>query len=566
MDFPPFENSFFGGEDDPSQDLSGRGQFDHLVWMTHLRGDASAPETRVITLHEMWHHELNNVSTYGCILSVYAQLARHAKSNRDEYGQVFRDLAERARTAHEVYATWHSTELLSAEMPREALIPSPEYQQYFDEGNALVESLDRPYLRQQAFLCALRMCFESGAVAEHARSLEVFNLSKIRDREFPTARLRRLKSILPSGFFQSELDAFLEQAAPRVAEIVRNACAAPARAPRSGPAADEEDAASSELHHWFHSALAKLFSDHGMPSNAFHHHLQFIEESCPLLDALCDTEAPTYHRLVPNRSPLDNAANLLIQAENEVLFFRESPLPASLCHLADIPVDRHPALTVGVPAHWFLCIRLPAQILAQHELTEEQAEWVRGMTEPIVFLRRRGMVSEGGKCELVLFRTPEELTFIRRLSAVPALACISSLCLANGDWCDRWLPVIGDEFLCVILFDLSLSRTLRDGWPEFQTIHYAKGTLSDGSVRSSFLTFLGIRPDKTCAVYVVPCTEMFEGAVVSFIRHRLDESRFVQNDQFLRELQDAVPVVVQHLLAEEFFFSLNQLRYGYRRR
>jgi hypothetical protein len=29
MDFPPFENGFFGDEGVPSQDLSGRSQFDH---------------------------------------------------------------------------------------------------------------------------------------------------------------------------------------------------------------------------------------------------------------------------------------------------------------------------------------------------------------------------------------------------------------------------------------------------------------------------------------------------------------------------------------------------------
>jgi hypothetical protein len=558
MDLPP---------DDDSLNLSGRGQFDHLSWKTYMQGDAASTEARVVSLHEMWHHELNNVSTYGCILSAYAQLARHAKSSRDKYRELLLDLAKRARTAHEVYATWYSVELLAEEMPREALIAShaPEYLEYFSEGAALVQNLERPFLRQQAFLCAMRLCFESSALAEKARTLELFDLAAIRDREFPTRRMRLLKEILPAGFFERELNAFLDQTSPPIGAIIQEACIAPTRAVRNGPAADQEDAATAELHRWLHQAVAALFAERGMPSNPYLYHLQFIEDTCAMLHEMCATDEPAYHQLIPNRTPLDNATNLLIQAENEVLHFRDAPLPATLYTLADIPAARRSSLSVGQPPHWFLCVRRPDQILAQHTFEEDDAAALRGLTEPLVFLRRRNASGTGAKCELVVIQSPEELAQVKSLVEVPALACISAISLAYGKWCDDWLPVIGKEFLCVILFDLSLSRTLRDGWQEYETIHYAKGTLSNGAARSSFLTFLGVRADKSCAVYIIPCTDMFEGAVVSFIRHRLSPERFIQNDQFLQELHDAVPVVVQHVLAEEYFFALNQIQYGSRR-
>jgi hypothetical protein len=563
MKLPPFEDAILSKLSEAGLNLQGHGQFDHLAWMTYLSGDVTSSEARIVTLHEMWHHELNNVSTYGAALSAYAQLARHAKSRRDEYRQLLRGLTERARTAHEVYATWYSVELLAVEITREALLASHplEYQEYYYEGAALVESLESSYLRQQAFLCALRSCFESTDLTERARNLDIFDLAEIRNREFPTSRLRLLQSILPPGFFEAELNLFLQEAAPEVARIVMSACSSPTPLARSGSAADEEDAATAELHRWFHCAIAKLFSNHGMASNSFQNHLQFIEETCLLLDKLCVTDDESYHRLIRNPEPLDNVTNLLIQAENEILYYRECPLLAVLYYLTDIPKDRHSMLVVGEPSHWFLCVRSAAQILAQHEIDTEQEKWLCTISEPLVFLRRRTIDSTGPRCELVVIQSPEELAQLRRLLPVPALASISSLSLTNRDWCDRWLPAIGTEFLCVTLFDLSLSKTLRDGWPEFKTIHYTKGTLSSGAVRKSFLTFLGIRTDKTCAVYVIPSTEILEGAVVSFIRQRLKDDRFIQDDVFLRDLCDVVPVVVQHILSEEYFFSLNQIQY-----
>ena len=133
--------------------------------------------------------------------------------------------------------------------------------------------------------------------------------------------------------------------------------------------------------------------------------------------------------------------------------------------------------------------------------------------------------------------------------------------LGDSAWCERWLDTATQGITGTILFDQSVFHTLKDGWPGYVGVRYGKGILHAGETDYVFLTFLAESADGTYALYLAPCSELFARAVVAFIEAKLPPARFVRDEGFLSELSWLLLPVVSHLVAEEHFFSFNQIRY-----
>ena len=408
--FPPFE------QNDPAAPgatmrQAGGGQFNQTVWRVETSGDHTGLEAQLLTLHEWSHNELNNVSVYGALLTAFAQLARRARTDRERHRDTLHALAERSRRAHEVYATWYSTDmfLLRAGLADILALYPPEYRVYFAAGATLVEGIAGPFLRQQASLCAVRMCFSGAEFASHGRDLATFDPEWVRAELYPSRVLDLLAEVVPAGFFAEQLDAFLRAAhPPGIADAIAAACAEGRRDADffgSLPAA-QADAATMELHRWLHGALADRLAAHGVACAPYGSYLEFIAGMMPQLGALCDAAALT-HPLVSNARPHDNAANLLLHMENEVLNVRPEPLPCVLWPMADLPRESWLHLATGEPAHFFFCVRHSSQLLAQHRFPEDQRRRLQAMAGPLVLLRRRGRRDGRVGCETLLFERPE---------------------------------------------------------------------------------------------------------------------------------------------------------------
>lgn len=563
--FPPFE------QNEPSDTsevlrLAGGGQFNQTVWRINASGDHTGLEAQLLTLHEWSHNELNNVSIYGALLTAFAHLARHAKSDRARHRDTLHALAERSRQAHEVYATWYSTDmfLLRAGLADLLALYPPDYRAYFTSGANLVEGIASPFLQQQAFLCAVRICFSGAEFASHGRDLAAFRPEQVPAHLYPSDVLDSLTKVVPAGFFAEQLDAFLRtEHPPGVAYAIETACAVQRRdADFFGPIpAEQADAATMELHRWFHQKLSALLAAQGVPCAPYGSHLEFIADLIVQLETLCDATALT-HPLVFNAQPHDNAANLLLHMENEVLYVRPDPLPCALWPITEVPRENWPRLATGEPPHFFFCVRHAAQLLAQHRFPEDQRIRVQEMIEPLVFLRRRGRRDGQVECETFLFQSPDELAEFRRATPdVPAFSSIAMSVLGDSSWCERWLPVVTETITGTILFDRSVFHTIKDGWQPYVSVRYAKGVLQTVGTDYVFLTFLVESADGSHSLYLCPCSELFVRATVAFIERKFSPTRFVRDERFMNELSWLLPPVVSHLVAEEQFFSFNQIRY-----
>lgn len=560
----PFPDEF---PEDGDFRFEGSGAFDQLVWRTQGGGDATAEERQMVTLHEWAHHELNNVTTYGAVLTMVAQLARHGLSGRERYRSLLLGLAGRSREAHEVYATWFSVDAFGIKVPVAELVGShpPEYQRYHRSGAELVKGIESPFLRQQAFLCQMRLCFESAAIAEAAADLEHFTLAEVRAREFPSERLKMLPRLVPPGYFEAELAAFLQaQAGTSVATLIQWQVGMAEREVLDADSANAADAATSEFHRWLHMRLAERFAAAGLPCCPFHHHLSYFREQAPKVEALCES-GDHIHKLVPNADPLDNATNLLMQMENEVLQVRPEPLPTRWVWCTEIAAEDRAALVSGPsPGHLFVAVRFASQLVEQHAFSFEQREALLREEGPLTFIRVRRTTAAGPECLLCLFHSPEEFIAFRQAMALPACASLSMTALGRSPWADAWLDHAFDGVFSTVSFDRSLYLTLKESWPLFQSVRYDKGVLHAGESRWVFLAFLCGSADGTFSLFIAPCSEMCVNAVHAFIRHRLDGEKFRHDPEFLVELQreSILNLIVSHLFAEEHYFSFNALRYA----
>ena len=560
---PPFEDSAFGEDDEFRFGRSG--QFNQTHWRVNAGEDHTDLQAQLLTLHEWTHNELNNVSAYGCLLTVYAQLALHAKVDRDRHKQTLGGLVERSRRAHEVYATWYSTDMFLMRAGLFELLDEypAEYVAYFEAGAGLVRGIDRPFLRQQAFLCAVRICFSGAALVNAGRDLAGFELSEVDETLYPTATLELLTRVLPAGFFETQLAAFYgSDESPAALSTIRDACAKERRDADffAGVKTPEADAATMGLHRWFHERLADLLSAHGVESVRYGQHLEYFVELLPRLNLLCDDSVT--HPLVASTRPYDNAANLLLHMENEELEIRPQPWPCVVRTLSEVPSEDWKKLAGGDPAHLFFYVRYGSQILAQHRFSEEDRKFLESRTDPLVVVRRKIRTGESIRCELFVFDTPAAVVDFRRLTHdVPAYSSISMAVMGNSDWCDQWLAAVTDDIVGTILFDESVFHTLKDGWPQHLNVRYCKGVLTEGGKRHVFLVFLGESKNGTYSLYLSPCSKLFMDALSVYIRQKLPADRFVYDETFMREMDWLIPPVVSHLLAEDRSFSFNHIRY-----
>jgi len=561
IDFQPFEKQLFAEGSEVG--LSGSGAFNQLVWRVESEGDHSGLDAQIVTLHEWSHHELNNVTIYGGLLTACAQLARFGKENREHYDSVLTDLVTRARDAHEAYATWYSTSMYLSRTSFTEIVSgySDIYLGYLQKAERLVAEIATPFLRQQAVISAIRICFDSSDLAAAGEKIENLDLSHIDEAEFPNARLERLTELIGPEFFVNVRDRFVEEN-PEQGLIIAAACEAGVHDdffPDIEAAVADE--ATRALLGALHDSLAERFKSAGSDSNPFEYHLTFFEGLIPQINALSDESLVT-HPLSTNASPHDNVSNVLLQMESEIVYIRKNPLPATALMFSGVPEERWPQLVAGDPQHLFLCARHPSQILRQHTFSDAQTRQLEEIDAPLTYLRRRALVEGDHCCELIVFDDPDQLARLHAATGdIAAFASLSMSVLTVGSWADQWLQPITDVATGTILFDHSLYHTLKNGWTQFEAIRYAKGVLVSEHQKHVFLTFLCLSKDGTYALFFAPCSELQVRAAFAFIEQKCSPERFVQDDTFMAEIREIVSPVLTHLLNEEHFFSFNDLAY-----
>lgn len=113
---------------------AGRGRFDGDSWEVDFRGNVEA-----LSDHERLHRQLNELTSFGAVLDAVSRLAREEVDD-GRFAKMFRKLVGRARTTHEVFATYASSYNNHGARAEAELTGNLEYLDYFRIGDQIIRT------------------------------------------------------------------------------------------------------------------------------------------------------------------------------------------------------------------------------------------------------------------------------------------------------------------------------------------------------------------------------------------------------------------------------------------
>src|SRR5262245_46059083 len=90
------------------QDSKGFGVFNQIHTSTYTSGHSTDRSSRLLSMHEYAHHELNNMTVYGSLLGFFTQMTVSVPAKQEYFRDIVSMMIDRSREAHEAYATWYS--------------------------------------------------------------------------------------------------------------------------------------------------------------------------------------------------------------------------------------------------------------------------------------------------------------------------------------------------------------------------------------------------------------------------------------------------------------------------
>lgn len=184
----------------------GGGDYLHSRWDLHLVGDTLTEPYGVMSLHELFHADLDQSTNYGRLLSAYNQLALAAGAD-SAASRTFTTLREWCRVAHETYATYLS--LLSFADPGFddlGRYVSGRYLDYLRTGQQLTGDLRSRLLRLQVAAACLQLCMQAPVVGIAVdRGIGTFLPRDLPADHRPDTRLRTIGAFVGRPGFWPEL-------------------------------------------------------------------------------------------------------------------------------------------------------------------------------------------------------------------------------------------------------------------------------------------------------------------------------------------------------------------------
>ncbi len=546
--------------------FNGGGTFNHLIWQVRPTLDVNSVSDALASIHEWSHHELNNVSSYGLLLTYFAFLSRHADENREVFAERLRQLVEHCQVAHEVYATWYSVELLTTRFSFESLLAElpDDYRAYHQQGERIVRGINSPFLRQQVFLVVIRSCFEASVFSTFACGrTDQFRLTDIRTKDLPNSRLEFVVDSISEDLFPRWTIEFSEDSAnPRDAEAITLALGRPRGQTFIDLPLPEADAVLRRFLVWLTTKWNVWLEERGLSNGEYEHHLKLAPLLVDEMNVRC-SNATCAHPLSATTSPHDSTAVLLQQMEGEVVRIRHAPLPVDIVPVSTLPRDMWPRLPVGQPPHLLIQARTLEDVCRQHNLPHAQLKNQLGANS-LVFLRRREPPDDSGNesAKLFLFEAPEELKTLRAVTQdVRAYGFVSSLLTANRAWMNHWLD---SSILWASKIDHSLQTFLTEHCQKQEKVRYSTSTIHDGDQILHFICFLTRTVgERQWGLHIGFCAEYTAKACVQFIEQKMDPARIVfDREAFEGDLAPAVQVIATHTMRDDIYLSFNQLSYS----
>ncbi len=537
------------------------GTYDQMNWKVRSGADATHITSQVVTVHEFMHNELNNTTAYGFLLQSYAYLSRENTALRGQFACILNELVERCRTSHELYATWSSINLLSADvndqLHQELLRDNEPYLYYYNSAAHMVELIPDLYLQRHVVTAVVNICFQSQAITKlAAEDLVAFDPDTVSISEYPDLRLDTIRQYFKHTDWMDLLLEFAEtqQQLPWY-NLLQDALLGKGDDKRLSLAENESN--SEVLIKFVYDRVAVKLNSLGLPSLPFREHLAYFTQLLPLLDRLAPFSQSS-NPLVLNTKPDDITRSVLQNFENETLLFTNRPLTAILLHPTEMSAKSKAQILGGIGEypHIFVTGRTYHFLKEQYIFPEKvDVDWCEHQSGSFVAIRYAGYIDGKRLVVYVPFSDPEELdTFLEnRTPGIPVLGAVAESSCCDTDWWKQW----GDFFSgnCVsscILLDISPLHYIEQIFPDASRLLYRKADISMGEKLKSCMLFQVRHEEQTVAVMVAPCSEIYARGLHHYMQtrfplfeHRLDLSQ--------EDLQN-IPVILSHVFREEHMY------------
>jgi hypothetical protein len=499
----------------------------------------------VVFLHEAHHGSLNDSTSWGTALHVYARLP---DTNPPE---IFLSLLNASRTVHESYATFASVNIASARHVGAEVVLSryPAYLPLLESTAALVEHIGGQHRRFLAVSAIARFAMQTrilDAMIDHYQELQ---LSEFRELERPDGRWHSVMA-RPEA---------VAEAANRTDDLTRQRfgpnCLYVDQSD-SDPYAAIEDDLDDMWGYWertFYSELGVILTQAGMAALDFDGHVDLARQVLDIVRA--DYPTVELRAAASITAPDDGALAGAVIAQARHNFV----VPPWYAALADIPIAELVDVLDGrriadVPI-LVADVRLATRLLTLFRWGPADEQRLRSHHRAMLTLRVDAF-SEDGE-DFILQRpvvTIDQLHDIEREWAgrSPIRSVVSVSCLADGQWTEQWLAPLRALGPQVMLIDTDPTRFVSN-W-RGRALRAARLDVADtaGSRVALALHASGI-PSIWLGIgskaYIALMEQQMVGLGVE-----------IQWDQaFLADWSDTLRVVLTHLLATESFVDLNGL-------
>jgi hypothetical protein len=548
-----------------SLEISG-GQYNHRIWSTFGGSESKSTSVQLISLHESFHNELNNVSLYGNVLIAFAHLSNYNKDSHFE--NVLNRLVSQCRNAHEIYATFQSCSVISSQLDQDQSVEkhllkdNPEYLNYYNQGLHLSRSFKGAYLRELALGAIVISCFQDGDFIETiGNGLDMFKLNHVRSRTLPDARLTHIYNNMPSDFMMKAFNAFARDHDNKEGILVFRSTEE-SKVNYKKATEDEYDQLQQDLTHFFIDRIVAWLSTKGYNTLSLKKNIPILRKLYDNANALLNPDEP---KMVLNDQAFDYERNVLLNFTAEKYYITQEPLKAILFSLDQFDKQQWSTLSCGKKdyEHFFIATRVVKRLLSQYAFNDEHTALLKPYeNSPLTFLRRRAYsdIEKDFIVEVIVIPSVSILQeFNKIIPKSKVISNVSLLTWANTTWQEEWLGLLGNVSTITALFDMpphgQLEHLFGSGC---ESLRINKAWLKHEAYRHCSLVLEGKIDDTyESPLFFIPAGELACNVISKYIFKQLGDDFVKEDHNFMNKHERLIKLVMEHLFNEEYFFDFN---------
>jgi hypothetical protein len=480
------------------QASKGFGFFNQSFPSTYTSVDSTDPGSRVLSMHENAHQELNNNTVYGSLLGFFAELSIAVPDKKEYFSDIVALMIDRSREAHEAYATWFSvTRFMEHDKDNSVLAlmdETPDYRYYYELAERLVKDVPGLYLRLLVLFYCNAFCFQSKKIGELVLDeLPNFSVASIRNAEFPDQRFFTILEHIPSSALWEVVKTAIEELKdPLIGDFLTAEMAGGINTVDITHQQLFDIAKAGELVIWDY--LNDFFEQSGSSSYLINAHTDLYQAVFSKACSIYSLEPIPVRTLGAGADDVDR--NMIINYENETILFTPAPIPCAIKLPSQLTEEDIEALrqSIDINEPLVLSTRYCPFLEQQYAVTDKAStDWFEQNKTNIVTFFRFALVRNDEKLVIIVPCADASAaeTFIAAMGNRQVNGCIYLSTTLHDDWENEGEPVF--DTVCqqlVYINDVSLLYTLEKYYPRFDSTTWCKTTVSKSGTLYSCLVHI----------------------------------------------------------------------------